>query len=207
MSSSLVTLIVDQRSSGKVILIIMKENVFEPLKSDNGLHQLISEPTHLIGRSQSFIDQPNLVIESGVHPSLRDQCHHQIIFGKLSVSNKTPPPFNRKIWYYDKANSVTIRKSIEAFAWHKHLGGLTCPDEQVKPPNEVLLNIYSNFIPNKCKTIKPCQAPWITKAIKNHLRKTNRAYKSFVNRGHPHEMLEGIQKMKTERAKLIKKLK
>ena len=72
--------------------------LFEPLASDNGLHQLISEPTHLMGESKSsidliFTDQPNLIIESGVHPSLHEQCHHQIVFGKLSVSNIVLPPY------------------------------------------------------------------------------------------------------------------
>ena len=67
--------------------------LFETLTSDLDLHQLIAEPTHLIGNSKSCIDliltdQPNLVIASGVRPSLHDYCHHQIIYGKLSVSNK-----------------------------------------------------------------------------------------------------------------------
>ena len=52
---------------------------FEPLTSDLGLHQLISEPTHLMGGSQScidliFTDQPNLVVESGVHLDLPQVC-------------------------------------------------------------------------------------------------------------------------------------
>ena len=149
--------------------------LFEPLVSDNGLHQLISEPTHLIGDSKScidliFTDQPNLIIESGVHPSLHEQCHHQIVFGKLSVSNIALPPYTRKIWYYDKADFVAIRKSIKMFAWHEHLDNMTCPNEQIKLLNEVLLDINSNFIPNKVKTIRPCQAPWITQAIKKFLR-------------------------------------
>ena len=71
--------------------------LFEPITADNGLHQLISEPTHLMGDSKScidliFTDQPNLIIESGVHPSLHEQCHHQIVYGKLSVSNIALPP-------------------------------------------------------------------------------------------------------------------
>ena len=58
--------------------------LFESITSDLGLHRLISEPTHLMGNSKScidlmFTDQPNLVIESGVHPSLHEHCHHQII--------------------------------------------------------------------------------------------------------------------------------
>ena len=74
----------------------MEGKLFEPLASDNGLHQLTSEPTHLMAKSKScinllFTDEPNLIIESGVHPSLHDQCHHQNIYGKLSVSNIVLP--------------------------------------------------------------------------------------------------------------------
>ena len=126
--------------------------LFERITSDLGLHQLISEPTHLMGDSKScidliFNDQPSLIIESGVHPSLHEQCHHQIVYGKLSVSNVTLPPHTRRIWYYDKANFVAIMKSIGMFRWQEHLGEITCSKEQVKLLNEVLLNIYSNYIP------------------------------------------------------------
>ena len=90
---------------------------FEPLTSDLGLHQLISEPTHLMRDSKScidliFTDQPNLIVESGVHPSLHEQCHHQIVYGKVSVSSIPVPPYTRRIWHYDKADFVAIRKSI-----------------------------------------------------------------------------------------------
>ena len=154
-----------------------------------------------------FTDQPNLIIEYGIHPSLHEQCHHQIVFGKLSVSNIALPPYTRKIWYYDKADFVAIRKSIEMFAWQDQLDNVTCPNEQVELLNEVLLNIYSNFIPNKVKTIRPRQAPWITQAIKNFLRKKNRAYNSFVRNGRPDDKLQGIQTMISEGARLIEEAK
>ena len=186
--------------------------LFEPLFSDNGLHQLVSMPTHSMGDSKSciyliFTDQHNLFIDSDVHSSLHEQCHHQIVYGKLSVSNITLPPYTRKIWYYDKADFVAIRKSIEMFPWNEHLNNLKCPNEQVKLLNEVLLNIFSNFIPNKVKTIRPRQAPWITQAVKNFLRKKNRAYKTFVRNGRPDDKLEGIQKMITEGARMIDEAK
>ena len=41
------------------------------------------------------------------------------------------------------------------FRWREHLGNLTCPNEQVKLLNEVLLNIYTNCILNEVKTIRP----------------------------------------------------
>ena len=185
---------------------------FEPLTSDLGLHQLISEPTHLMGDSKScidliFTDQPNLIVESGVHPSLHEQCHHQIIYGKVSVSSIPVPPYTRRIWHYDKADFVAIRKSIAMFRWREHLENLTCPNEQVKLLNEVLLNIYTNFIPNEVKTIRPRQAPWITRTIKNFLRKKNHAYKNFVRNGQPENKFEGIQRMISEGSKLIEDAK
>ena len=186
--------------------------LFEPITSDLGRHQLISEPTHLMGNSKFcidliFTDLPNLVIESGVHPSLHEHCHHQIIYGKLSVSSIVLPPYTRRIWYYDKADFVAIMKSIEMFHWYKHLDTITCPNEQVKLLNEVLPNIYSNYIPNQVKTIRPCKGPWITQSVKSFLRKKNHAYKSFVRNGQPDDKLEGIQKMISEGAKLIEDAK
>ena len=186
--------------------------LFEPITSDIGLHQLIAEPTHLMGDSKScidliFTDQPNLIIESGVHPSLHEQCHHQIIYGKLSVSNVEQPPYTRRIWYYDKADFVNIMKSIDMFNWQDHLSKIACPNEQVELMNDVLLNIYSNFIPNEVKTIRPRQAPWITKTVKNFLRKKNHAYKNFVRRGQPDDKLEGINRMVSEGSKLIEDAK
>ena len=83
----------------------------------------------------------------------------------------TVPPYTRWVWYYNKADFAAIRKSIQLFAWSKHLDNMTCPNEEVNLLNEVLLNIHSNFIPNKVKTIKPRQALWITQAVKNFLRK------------------------------------
>ena len=183
--------------------------LFERITSDLGFHQLISEPTHLMGDSKScidliFSDQPNLVIESGVHPSLHEQCHHQIVYGKLSVSNVTLPPHTRRIWYYDKADFVAIMKSIGMFRWQEHLRKITCPNEQVKLLNKVLLNIYSYYIPNQVQTIRPREAPWITHNVEKFLRKKNHAYKTFVRNGQPGDKLKGIQKIIHDGAKWLR---
>ena len=59
------------------------------------------------------------------------------------------------IWHYDKADIVAVRKSIEMFRWDEHLAKMPWPNEQIKLLNEVLMNIYSNFIPNLVKAISP----------------------------------------------------
>ena len=186
--------------------------LFEPFSSDLGLHQLISEPTHFIGNSRSCIDviltdQPNLFLESGVYPSLHEQCHHQIIYGKLSIKNPAPPPYQRKIWFYDRADILAIKKSIDMFPWRETFRENSCPNWQVKKLNEILLNICSNFIPNKVITVRPRQAPWITQSIKNFLKKKNRAYKTFIRNGQPEDKLQNITDMISQGAKLIEDAK
>ena len=74
----------------------------DSLTTVHGLQQLISEPTHLLPNSLScidliFTDQPNLVVDSGVHPSLHPNCHHQIIFCKFNLMIKYPPPYERLV--------------------------------------------------------------------------------------------------------------
>ena len=58
--------------------------------SQFGLSQIITKATHNLESSSLCIDlifpvQPNLVVETGVHPSLHPNCHHQIVFAKFNL--------------------------------------------------------------------------------------------------------------------------
>ena len=60
------------------------------LTSSNVFSQLISEPTHIQTNSSScidliFTDQPNLSVNSGVHSSLHQNCHHQIVYSTFNT--------------------------------------------------------------------------------------------------------------------------
>ena len=53
------------------------------LVSTHGFHQLISKTTHTLPNLLScidlmFTDQPSLVVNNGVHPTLHENYHHQI---------------------------------------------------------------------------------------------------------------------------------
>ena len=56
-------------------------------------------------------------MESGVHFSLRSSCHHQIVLVKINLKIYYPPPYEREIWHYEKANADLIRRSIDQFPW------------------------------------------------------------------------------------------
>ena len=65
-------------------------NQVDSLTTFHGLSQIISDPTDILPNLSSWIDlifinQPNLVTESGFHPSLHPKCHHQIVFAKLNL--------------------------------------------------------------------------------------------------------------------------
>ena len=71
--------------------------LIESLTMSYGLQQLISDPTHLLPNSSScihliFTDQPNLIVNSGVHPSLHPKCHHQTTYCRCSLTVEYPPP-------------------------------------------------------------------------------------------------------------------
>ena len=81
----------------------------EAVTSQNGLHQEINEPTHILNNSSPCIDlifnsQPNLIIESGVDKSLHPNCHHQRVFAKFNSDIVYQPFYEREIWHYQKAN-------------------------------------------------------------------------------------------------------
>ena len=96
----------------------------ENISSQFGLHEIINEPTHILESSSLcinliFISQPNLITESGVHPSLHPNSHHQIIFAKFNQEIYYPPPYFRGVWHYQDANTDFIRRAIDMFDWDK----------------------------------------------------------------------------------------
>ena len=96
----------------------------ENLTSQFGLSQIINEATHILEASSSCIDlisttQPNLVAESGVHPSLHANCHHQLVFAKFNLQIYYPPPYPLEIWHYKQANSEFIRRPVSNFNWSR----------------------------------------------------------------------------------------
>ena len=90
------------------------------LTTSYGLSQIISDPTHILPNSSSCIDliftnQPNLVTEGGVYPSLHPKCHHQIVFAKLNLNVEYPPLYERLIWDDKNTNIPSFNRAIEIF--------------------------------------------------------------------------------------------
>ena len=148
--------------------------------SQFGIEQIIKEPTHIIGNSSSCIDliftnQPNLVMEFGVHSSLHSNCHHHIMFAKLNLKIHYPPPYEREVWHYQRANVNQIRQAISEFPWDNRFANISV-NEQVQLFTQTLQNIISNYIPHETITCDDRNPPWIDEKIKKLVLQKKRCF-------------------------------
>ena len=159
----------------------------DSVTSIHGLEQLIYEPTHILSNSSQcidliFTDQPNLLVDSGTHPSLHPNCHHQTIHCKTNLQVKYPPPYQRHVWNYAKANKDTILSALQNVDWHRLFANKTV-HQQVNLLNDIILNVFTNFVPNKAITCDDRDPPWINDNIKNKIRRKNSMYKNYKRNG------------------------
>ena len=141
-----------------------------------GFQKLIDEPTHIRKNSSSCIDpiftnQPNLIINRRSHPSLHENCQHQITFAKTRLRIEYPP---HHVWNYAKATVNGINKAISQFNWQGSFTNLPI-NEQVNIFNSTLMNIFSNFIPNKIVTFNDQDPVWFSQK--------KRVYKEYIKNG------------------------
>ena len=165
----------------------------ENLLSSLGLSQLISETTNFEpNKKPSCIDlvttdQPNLVPDSGTRASLDSFCHHQITYCTVNFNIHPPPPFERRIWYFHRADTTLLKRSMCRFPWVQYRNTNQDPNWQVQTFTKIFMNIMTNFIPNEIKRIVPRDPPWITKPLKTMLDKKNRLFKNYKRHGYKPE--------------------
>ena len=185
----------------------------EDLFTSLNLTQLISEPTNFEpGKNPSCIDlivtdQPNIILDSGTRASLDSTCHHQITYGKVNFRIPPPPPSERKIWHYQRADITAIQRSMNSFPWFQHLSLNNDINWQVKTFSEIILNIMSNFIPNEVKTFVPRDPPWINKQLKTMLKRKNRLFKNYKKHGYNHDDKLRLDSFRNDCQEAIEKAK
>ena len=179
----------------------------EELVEVNNLHQLIEEPTNIREGSMSCIDliitdQPNLFADYGVHPSLDEHCQHQIVYGKMNISIPSPPPYKRTIWDYSKANMQSIRNDLQAIDWHTRFDALGS-EEMTEVFTASIYATMTSYIPNR--VVKCCDKdpPWITPRIKTAIKRKQRVYRNFCQRGRRDQDWDRVKHVRNETSKMI----
>ena len=118
-------------------------------------------------------------MESGVQPSFHPKCHHQSVFAKFNFSIYYPPPCERTVWYYNRANADLIRRATDLFDWDKTLR-INALDKQVAIFSDTLMNIMQNFVPNETIICDDRDPPWMNREIKPLTERKNQFYKQFI---------------------------
>ena len=157
------------------------------LTSSYGLTQMISEATHILANSATCIDllftnQPNLISKCGVYSSLHPNCHHQIIYATVNYKIYFPPPYERKIYHYNRADTKSIQNCLANIDWDRAFYNLSV-NQQVDTFNNYLMNTFSNYIPNEMITVFDKDPPWITQSIRNRIDQKNNLYQKYLRNG------------------------
>ena len=173
---------------------------FQRIFNNNGLTQLIKQPTYITNNSKTCIDvlatdQPNLALVNEVHPSLHTNCHHQVIFSKFNIICLPPPPHTRHIWHYNRAKPDLMQKAATEYDWDTALFDLH-PEQMVDHFDDVILNIAKNFIPNENKTFNAKEPPWLSKSSKQVYAKYKSTYKRYANNNFPSNQKIKVDELK-----------
>ena len=123
-----------------------------------------------------------LISESGVYASLFPRCHRQIIYAKINLKIYYPPPYEKLLWDYSKANITNIRESLSQINWVNDLRDLNVND-QVDYLTNCISNVFTNFVPNKIITCKDKYPPWITEDINNLCYNKAKIYENNIKNG------------------------
>ena len=149
---------------------------------DNQLEELIKEATHFRNSPTCidliFTNQPNYFVDFGTLPSQIPTCHHNIIHGTLNYSVPTPPPYQRKLWQYDKADITLIRNELKAVDWTEKFRDKNV-NQMTETLNSIILSTADKYIPHKTVTINDKDAPWISNTIKNKIKRKHKIFKKW----------------------------
>ena len=157
---------------------------FDEFIESNNLTQLIDQPTHIINESRSCIDliitdQPNILVDYGVHPLLYKTCHHEITYGKINLSVPPPPSYKRKVWDYNNANIAEIRHTLQNIDWDEKFQNLHV-DSMTDFFYHTLMTVLNKHIPNQIFTFSDRDPPWMTREIKTAIKRKHRVNRNLT---------------------------
>ena len=105
-------------------------------------------------------------MDSGVHPSLHANCHHQVAYAKFNMKTHSPSPYERELWHNGQGNSELIKRAVHEFNWLRAFSNLNI-NKRLSFFNKTILNIVLNFIPHETVICDDRDPSWTNNQIKN----------------------------------------
>ena len=91
-----------------------------------------------------------------------------------------PRPYECLVWDYNHANQNPIAKVLDQVDWNFLFFNKNI-HEQVSILTRTLMNIFSNFIPNKSVTFNDKEPPWMTPNLRNKINWKNDICKDYLS--------------------------
>ena len=95
------------------------------------------------------------------------------------ISVEYPPPYERLVWDYNKADTESIKQALMQINWHDLFLSKNV-HQQVRTLNDIVTNVFSNFVPNKIVTFDDGDPPWMTEYIKTKIQQRDNTYKNYL---------------------------
>ena len=153
-----------------------------------------------------FTDQPHLSVNSGVHASLHPNCHHQIFHSSFNLNIYYPPPYQRLIRDYKKADVKTIRKALDSVNWERLFDSKNI-NEQLIALNETILHVFRSYVPNKYISVDDKDPAWMNEIIKSKIKTKNLLFNQYIQNGRFESDFVFIENLITEINELISSTK
>ena len=141
-------------------------------------------------------------MESRVHSSLHQNCHHQLIYAKTNVKVFYPPPYEREVWHYQRANIDLIQLAIGQFSQEKSFRNLNI-NEMVFLLNKTIKNILSNYIPYETATSDDRDPPWSNNNIKQLIQEKNETYRRYISNDKNPRTFHKLKYLRNQRKNLV----
>ena len=147
---------------------------FLSMVCDNGLEQLVKEPTREDNTLDLFqTNCPQLVPRVEVVPGISD---HSIPYCEISTSARRKKQTQRQIPLYNKADWDSLRTAAtELSADLQRMDGVATTEELWTTFRASLHAAVKTFIPHKTARPKTCQ-PWVTPSIRKLINSRDRTY-------------------------------
>ena len=95
---------------------------------------------------------------------------------------------------------------IKSFNWENTFNGKDI-HSQVDLFNETLMTIFSNFIPNKIKTFRGSDPPWMNDDIKSKVKLKHKLFHGYLRHKRNNEDFAKLEHIRNEIDNLISKSK
>ena len=120
----------------------------------------------------------------------------------MNLKAEYPLLYQRLVWNFKKYKNDAIKRAIELVNWnslfsHKNV------DEQAAIFKQTLMNIFSNYIPNKSITIDDKDPPWINEYFKRKTMDKIVAFRSFNKNKKSYDAYLRLQTISTKLSEMI----